>query len=50
MHFICSLTTDEIIAILEEDDGVIDATIYFAPSEIHELSDGDSGDEYCEVA
>ena len=50
MNFIWSLTSDEIIAILEEDDGVIGATIYTAPPDNHELCDGDGRDEDCEVA
>ncbi|KAJ9589042.1 hypothetical protein L9F63_017662, partial [Diploptera punctata] len=40
------LTTDDIIAILEQDDTIIDSSLYIGPPELHELSDGDSGDEW----
>ncbi|PSN30448.1 hypothetical protein C0J52_27078 [Blattella germanica] len=47
-HF-AHLTTDEIIAILEDNDSVIDANIYISSPENHEMSDGHSGDEDCEI-
>ncbi|PSN50926.1 hypothetical protein C0J52_08133 [Blattella germanica] len=50
MYALKSLTTDEIIAIFEDDDCVIDADIYIPSPENHEMSDGHSGNEDCEVA